>query len=98
MRVAALALLAACGAAQPASRISADDAIFYVKTNVADASVYVDGRYIGSTGYVKKGIAVAPGKHRLELRHDDYFSRYVQLDLKRAERKQLDLVLAPILP
>jgi hypothetical protein len=89
--------LAACGHA-PASRISADDAIFYVKTNVADAAVYVDGHYIGTSRYVGKGIAVNPGRHRLELRHDDYFSRYVQLELKRAERKNLDLTLAPILP
>jgi len=98
VRLVLVLALAACGPKQGGSRIAADDAIFYIKTNVADASVYVDGRYIGIAKYVQKGIAVSPGKHRLELRHDDHFSRYVQLDLKRAERKQLDLALAPILP
>lgn len=98
MRALLLLTLVACGPKGPPSRISADDAIFYIKSNVSDASVYVDGRYIGTTKYVRKGIAVTPGKHRLEVRHDDFFSRYVELDLKRAERKQLDLALAPILP
>ena len=93
-----VALIAACGARQPTSGVSADDAVFYIKTNVTDASVYVDGRYIGTSNYVRKGIAVTPGKHRLEVRHVDYFSRYVELDLRRAERKQLDLALAPVLP
>jgi hypothetical protein len=32
------------------------------------------------------------------LRHDDYFSRYAELDLQRAEKKKLDLDLAPVLP
>jgi hypothetical protein len=78
--------------------LSADDAIFYVKSNVADAGLYVDGRFVGPVGGLKGGVAVVPGKHRLEVRHDDYFARYVELDLKRAERKRLDIDLAPVLP
>jgi hypothetical protein len=78
--------------------VTADDAVFYVKSNVADAGLYVDGRFIGPVGGLKGGVAVVPGKHRLELRRDDYFSRYVELDLKRAERKRLDVELAPVLP
>lgn len=93
-----LALLAACGARQDTSRITADDAIFYVKSNVRDANVYVDGQFIGPVGIMKGGIAVAPGMHRIEVRHADYFSGYVELELKRAERRKLDVTLAPILP
>lgn len=97
--VLALALLAACGGRQTSSsRVDADDAIFYIKSNVAEAGVYVDGRFIGPVTVLKGGIAVEAGKHRLELRHEDYFSRYVDLDLKRAERRKLLITLAPVLP
>jgi len=90
--------LAACGSRQKPSGVSPEDAIFYVRSNVSEASVFVDGRFIGPVTVLKGGIAVLPGKHRLELRHDDYFSRYVDLDLKRAERRKLLITLAPVLP
>ena len=70
----------------------------YVTSNIADAQVYVDGRFVGAVSLVKAGIAVDPGKHRIELRHDDYFSRYADLDLQKSEKKKLDLDLAPVLP
>lgn len=89
---------AACGARQSPSRVDADDAIVTIKTNVTDANVFVDGRYYGPVSLLRGGLAFEAGKHRLELRHDDYFSRYVELDLARAERKQLQLDLAPVLP
>jgi len=99
MRAAWLALaLAACGGRQQTGTVDADDAIVTIKSNVADANVFVDGRYYGLVKMLKGGLAFEAGKHRLELRHDDYFSRYVELDLKRAERKKLDLDLAPVLP
>lgn len=90
--------LAACGGRQKTSGLSDEDAIFYIRSNVGDASVFVDGRFLGPITVLKGGIAVEPGKHRLELRHDDYFSRYVDLDLARAERKKLLITLAPVLP
>jgi hypothetical protein len=89
--------LAGCAGA-PTPRMSPNDAVVYLTSNVDDAAVYVDGRYVGSIKLVKAGIAVDPGKHRVELRLDDYFSRYAELDLKRAEKKKLDLDLAPVLP
>jgi PEGA domain len=90
-------VLAGCASAPP-PRMSPNDAVMYLTSNVNDAAVYVDGRYVGSITLVKAGIAVDPGKHRVELRHDDYFSRYAELDLKRSEKKKLDLDLAPVLP
>ena len=96
--VAFVVLLAACGAKQKPSGVSAADAIFYVRSNVGDASLFVDGRYIGPVKVLRGGVAVVPGKHRLELRHEDYFSRYVELDLQRAERRKLVVELAPVLP
>jgi hypothetical protein len=93
-----LLALAACGSRQKTSGVSAEDAIFYIRSNVGDASVFVDGRFLGPITVLKGGIAVEPGRHRLELRHDDYFSRYVDLDLATAERRKLLITLAPVLP
>jgi hypothetical protein len=89
---------AACGAASPKHGDNANHAIMYLSSNLADAQVYVDGRFVGPINLVKAGIAVDPGKHRIELRHDDYFSRYAELDLQRAEKKKVALDLAPVLP
>lgn len=97
-RVVLLAVLAACGGRQTTSRVDKDDAIVMVKSNVPDANVFVDGRYYGPVKMLRGGLAFEAGKHRLELRHEDYFSRYVELNLARAERKQLQLDLAPVLP
>lgn len=99
MRIALLVLaLAACGPKRPPGGVTADDAVVLIKSNVADATVFVDGRYYGPVKMLRGGLAFEAGKHRLELRHEDYFSRYVELDLKRAEKRKLDLDLAPVLP
>jgi hypothetical protein len=96
--VAVVVGVAACGPKVAPNGVTADDAIVYVKSNVRDAQVYLDGRYIASLDVLGGGVAVEPGVHRMELRHDDYFSSYLELDLRRAERKKVSLSLAPILP
>jgi hypothetical protein len=96
--VALVVVLAACGGKPPTNRVTPNDAIIYLKSNVTDAQVYVDGRFVGPVSVLRGGIALDPGKHRVELRKDDYFSRYAELDLRRAERRQLQLELAPVLP
>jgi hypothetical protein len=93
-----LIVLAACGGRQPSSHVTANDAVVYLKSNVTDAQVYVDGRFLGPVSALRGGIAFDPGRHRFELRRDDYFSGYVEVDLRRAERRQLSLDLAPVLP
>ncbi len=98
MKVTLALALAACASTQGPAHKSANSAVVTITSNLGDAQVYVDGRLIGPITYIKAGIALDPGKHRVELRHDDYFSRYAELDLHQAEKKQLDLDLAPILP
>lgn len=98
MKRALLVALVACGPKAAPNGVTPNDAIIYMKSNVPDAQVYVDGRFVGPIGVLRAGVAVDPGKHRVELRHDDYFSRYVELDLHRAEKKKLQLELAPVLP
>ena len=93
-----LVVLLGCGSKPSPHEPSASDAIVRVRSNVHDAQVYVDGRFLAPIGSLRGGIAVEPGTHRFELRHDAYFSRYVEVTLGRAERKQIEMDLAPILP
>jgi hypothetical protein len=90
--------LAACGPRVGPNGVTSDDAIVIIHSNVRDAQLYLDGRFIASLDALGGGVAIAPGNHRLELRHEDYFSRYLELAVARAERKQLALDLAAILP
>jgi hypothetical protein len=96
--VLAFALDLGCGPKPAPKGPAGGDAVVFLKSNVSDAQVWVDGRLVGPLSVVRAGIAVDPGKHRVELRHEDYFSRYVELDLARAERKKLQLEMAPVLP
>jgi hypothetical protein len=91
-------VLGACGPKPSPNGVTPNDAVIVVQSNVGDAQVYLDGRFVGPLGVIRGGIAVDPGKHRLELRHDDYFSRYLELDLRRAEHKKLAIEMAPVLP
>jgi hypothetical protein len=87
-----------CGPKIGPNGVTTDDAIIKVNSNVRDAQVYVDGRFIAPLPALRGGIAVVPGTHRLELRHDDYFSSYLELTVARAERKSVAIEMAPILP
>lgn len=89
---------AGCSSVVHPRRNPADDAIVYVRSNVRDAQVYVDGRFIAPLDAMGGGVSVEPGLHRLELRRDDYFSSYLELELKRAERRKVQLEMAPVLP
>ncbi len=90
--------LAACGPKVGPNGVTADDAIIQVKSNVRDAQVYVDGRFVAPLQALRGGVAVTPGTHRFELRHEDYFSAYLEMKVARAERKSVAMELAPILP
>jgi hypothetical protein len=90
--------VAACGPKVSPSGISASDAVVYLKSNVRDAELFVDGRDVGPLGTLRGGVAMSPGPHRFELRRDDYFSSYLELTLARAERKKIAMDMSPILP
>lgn len=95
---AAVGLATACGGTQQTGGVRRDDAIVLVKSNVRDAQVFVNGRFVTYLHAAGGGIAVAPGVHRFELRHENYFSSYLELKLARAERRQIAMEMAPILP
>ena len=90
--------LTACGPKPDPNAPSADDAIVKLTSNVKDAQVYVDGQFIAPLVALRGGVAVTPGVHRVELRHDEYFSSYLELTVARAERKTIALDMAPLLP
>ena len=91
---------AGCAHAPPATTgATGDDAFLHIRSNVSDADIVIDGRVIGRVSMLNKnGIAIEPGHHQLELRHDDFFSAYLDVQLARAEHKKIVLDLSPILP
>jgi hypothetical protein len=89
---------AACGPKVGPNGVSPTDAIVKVKSNVRDAQVFVDGRYVAPVGALRGGVAVEPGVHRFELRHDDFFSGYLELTLAKSEKREVAIDLAPMLP
>jgi hypothetical protein len=93
-----VSFLTGCGSGVAANRATSHEAIIYITSNVRDAQLYVDGRFIASLDALSGGIAVEPGTHRLELRHEDYFSSYLEIQLPTALRKKLAMDMAPMLP
>jgi hypothetical protein len=94
-----IALVAACGGTQtPRDKATDDDAVIKLECAVEQAEVYVNDRQIGQCGDLPGGIALSPGTHRIEVRHDDYHTAYYELTLAVAERKTLQVDLAPALP
>jgi len=91
-------LAAGCAPRIGPNGVTSDDAIIYVKSKRARRAGLIDGRFIAPLDALGGGVAVEPGSHQLELRHEDYFSSYLELPLARAERKKVALDLAPILP
>jgi hypothetical protein len=91
--------LVACGTPKTKPNgVTRNDAVVVLKSNVRDAQLFVDGRFIAPLNAIGGGVAVEPGMHRFELRHEDYFSSYLELTVARAEHKKVSLDMAPVLP
>jgi len=94
----ALVLAGACGHKAPILGAGRGDAIVYIDANVRDAGMWIDGMFIGGLDALRGGVALDPGEHRVEIRHDDYFGYYAELALHAGERKRIKVELAPVLP
>lgn len=98
----ALALAAgpACSGPAPSARtpVAKDDAVIKIVCGVADAELWVNDRFIAHVGKLRRGIALSPGEHRLELRHDRHHTHYELLAITARERRTLTVELAEILP
>lgn len=98
--LAAALALSACGGHPPRSRLAPrpNDAIVTLDCDVKDAEVWVDGRFEARVYDFRGGMALAPGEHKIVIRHDQYHDQYVELDLEPRERRVLEVRLAEILP
>lgn len=100
MRLAIAALVAvgcARGHVDDPRRVDGDDAIITI-AGAADVTLWIDGVHVGELRDYRRGIALEPGRHRLELQRDGYFTEYQELDLAPRERRALSIELAPVLP
>lgn len=98
--VAASWLIAGCsgGAKSTRGKVAKNDAIVTIECPVPDAELWVNDRFIAHTGKLRRGIALSPGEHRLELRHDRYFTHYQVIAVTARQRLALTVELAEILP
>jgi hypothetical protein len=99
----ALALLAAgligavaCGGARTAT--DEGRAVLTITCPVRDAVVWVDGRYVAQVRDLAGGLALAPGRHQIELRHERYHATYREVEVARGQRLRIDLALAEAFP
>jgi hypothetical protein len=76
------------------ARAPGGNAIIALACPVADAEVWVDGRFSALVGDFRGGMALSPGVHRIVVRHDQYHDSYHQLSVKAGERRVLDVQLA----
>ncbi len=83
----ALSAGSACGGSRGAARpsVSKENAVLRFDTPIRDAEVWVDGRFY--PGALRAGLEVPPGLYRVEIRHDDFHTVYLELRLARGERK-----------
>lgn len=93
----ALLVLAACAGA-PSRSPGPSDAVLRLSCNVPEAALFVDGRYLAPVGLLRGGVALAPGRHRFELRHRGHLPRLWELELAGAERKAVTIELYPVPP
>lgn len=93
---------ASVGCSAPAqsvrSKVARNDAVIEIECSVAEAELWVNDRFIAHVGKLPKGIALSPGEHRLELRHDRHHTHYEMLTVSARERRTLTVQLAEVLP
>ena len=96
---AALVVWSACGGgATPTKRSDKGRAVLVVKCDVPRATLVIDDRLISEIAQLQGGVRIAAGPHRVELRHDRYQTRYLDLTLARGERRVVDVSLSEALP
>ena len=92
----ALAFLLGCGGAAQQSPTAGRAVLLF---DVADAAVrseaelWIDDRYV-PRGLIA-GLRVAPGRYRIEVRHDAYHTFYAEVRVAGGQRQHLVVRLAP---
>jgi hypothetical protein len=68
-----------------------------LRVSPANAAIYVDGSLVGTAqelGRLERGLAVKPGRHRIEVLAPGYASKTVEVDLQEGQRQQVVVELA----
>ncbi|WP_428268357.1 hypothetical protein [Haliangium sp.] len=86
------------GPSQPEPGFSRADAVVLVRCNVPDAELWIDERFVGQVSSLAGGVAVRPGRRRVEVRHHLHHTFYEQIELGTREQLTVDAVLVPVLP
>ena len=89
--------LAGCGGAKGRSD-GARKAVIMVQVAQPDASIWVDGHFVTEVAQAKGGVALKPGTHRIEIRHDRFHTHYEIVEVRAKERRTLQVELAEELP
>jgi hypothetical protein len=99
--IAAAAIAAAGCTPAPGTAATApaqQDAVLRFACDVADAELWVNDRFVAPIGRLSKGIALSPGSHRIEVRHDGYHTHYEEVTVTPRQRRTVTVELAEILP
>jgi hypothetical protein len=89
--------LSACGGPGAAPATSGR-AVLQIDCPVGDAVLWIDGRYLAQVRDLRGGVALSPGHHQVELRHDRYHAHYADIELRPGQRLRLAIPLAEALP
>ena len=92
--------LPACGgpSVNPRTKVAKSDAIIKLQCNVTSAELWVNDRFVAHVRNLRGGIALSPGQHRVEFRHDSHHTHYELLTVTTRERRTLTVTMAEILP
>ena len=86
--------LCACGPRPPVERPEAQ--ALRVRCEPGDASVSVDDRVVGSCGSLRdRNVPIMPGFHRVEVRAERHFTRFLEVDVPRLGRAAVEATLRP---
>ena len=88
-----LAFGCACGGARGGDG-AANRAVLVIDSPIADAVLWVDGRYVAQLRDIRGGVRLPPGVHQIEIRHDSHHAYYSELTLRPTQRLRLTVDLA----
>ena len=66
--------------------------------DVADAEVWIDGRYYREVAELRRAFRLSVGEHRIEVRHSGHHSMYYEVMVEAGSRQSLEVDLAKRLP
>jgi hypothetical protein len=72
--------------------------VLVIECPVSDAAVWIDDRYVAEVREAGRGFALAPGLHRVEVRHDAYHAYFGEVTLGAGATQTVHVELAERLP